>query len=203
MEACYASLMSKTAIPTRDRILRSRDQAVLRRGHPRGERRCRGRKGRRHQADVLLSLPQQGRPDRRLSRGARSAELCAVSSAGSPRPMAIWRTRWRASSAISRRSVRHPKWKGCGFLRTSVRIGQPAGPSGHRDRRARTRSASRTGCMACSRKPASARPRGNWHGRSSCCWTAPLPSCCCIATRAIWRRQARGAANLIRAAVKG
>ena len=84
------------------------------------------------------------------------------------------------------RSARHPKWKGCGFLRTSAELanmpGHPAIRIGaaHKKKfeewlRATFRGGRHRG-LRCS-----------WRGRSCCCSMARSPSCCCIAIPVTWR----------------
>jgi AcrR family transcriptional regulator len=85
------------------------------------------------------------------------------------------------------RAARHPKWKGCGFLRTSAELanlpGHPAMKIG-----AAHKKKSRIGCARFSRRRA---PKTAWRlpGKSCCCSTAPSPSSFCIAIQATWRPQ--------------
>lgn len=87
-------------------------------------------------------------------------------------------------------SARHPKWKGCGFLRTSVELINLPGHPAIVAARAHKKRVEDWLCSVLEQD----KPRNTlagWHGKSSCCWMEPSPLCCCTATRVTWKPPAR------------
>ena len=88
------------------------------------------------------------------------------------------------------RSARHPKWKGCGFLRTSAELanmpGHPAMKIGaaHKKKFEEWLRATFEAAGHCAVRCSS-------RGRSCCCSMDRSPSCCCTAIPATWKRRAR------------
>ena len=127
-------------------------------------------------------------------------DLVAAYLAGRDQPNLALFQRWFAEAeggvpdkvaAIFRnlaRAAAHPKWKGCGFLRTSAELANLPGHPAIRIGRAHKRP-SKLG-FATSSRPRGWCSRSNWPGSVSCCSTAVSPSYFCTATPAIWRRRA-------------
>ena len=127
-------------------------------------------------------------------------DLVAAYLAGRDQPNLALFQRWFAETAGGlpdkvegifgnlARSARHPKWKGCGFLRTSAELanmpGHPAIKIG-----AAHKKNFENWMRVTFEAGGSARHRC-WRGKSCCCWTDHSPSFCCIAIPPIWRRQA-------------
>ncbi len=87
------------------------------------------------------------------------------------------------------RAARHPKWKGCGFLRTSAELASMPGHPAIRIGAAHKKKFEDWLRQAFGRK-------GSWRrkssrGRSCCSSTAASPSFCSTVIRAIWRRRVR------------
>ena len=93
-----------------------------------GRRQCRRhrRKSGRDQADAVLSFQEQGRSDRRLSRSARPTQSETVPAWFSEAEGGL-PTKVEAIFSNLARSARHPKWKGCGFLRTAAELANMPG----------------------------------------------------------------------------
>ncbi len=108
-----------------------------------------------------------------------------------------WFTETKGSSAAKvqgifrnlARSARHPKWKGCGFLRTSAELanmpGHPAIKIG-----AAHKKKFEAWLRMCSRRRRREAAH-NWPGRLSCCSTDRSRLFCCTAMRPTWRPRVR------------
>ena len=87
------------------------------------------------------------------------------------------------------RAARHPKWKGCGFLRTSAELANMPGHPAIRIGAAHKKKFEEW-LRATFEAEGIANAFG-WHGKSCCCSTGRSRSCCCTAIPAIWRRRVR------------
>ena len=117
--------MARSGIPTRERIISAANALFYNDGIRGVSVECGGGEGRRHQANAVLSFQEQGRSGSGVS-GPRSAQSCAVQAmvCGGRRRVA---GPGRAIFRNLARSSRHPKWKGCGFLRTSAELANMPG----------------------------------------------------------------------------
>ena len=129
------------------------------------QRRCGGGEGRRHQANAVLSFQEQGTISSRRILPPAISPTSRCSGNGSRRPTTACRPRSRRIFRNLARSARHPKWKGCGFLRTSAELRQHARPSRDENRRRAQEEVRGAGCARRLRRPGSRRRR-NSRGRS-------------------------------------
>ena len=87
------------------------------------------------------------------------------------------------------RSARHPKWKGCGFLRTSAELanmpGHPAMKIGAAHKKKFEEWLRSTFAAAGITQARSSR------ARYCCCSMVRSPSCCCIVIPLIWKQRVR------------
>ena len=185
----YIRDMARSGIPTRERIISAANALFYNDG-------IRG-------VSVDAVAAKAGVTKRTLYYHFKSKDdLVAAYLAGRDQPnLALFR-QWFAEAddglpARSRRifrnlarSARHPKWKGCGFLRTSAELANMPGHPAMKIGAAHKKKFEEWLRVTFAAGGDRAGVRGS-RARSCCCSMAHSPSCCCTVIRPIWKRRAR------------